>query len=106
MYKIIAKTPTIQAYAPLLDCHTAQLTIAVWHGDIIDPNGDRGDWVWHQRRSACYDGQADLLESLRAFAVDTLYCDDAYKADLADLCRQLDDLIDEALAAEFADADA
>lgn len=29
MYKIIAKTPTIQAYAPLLDCHTAQLTIAV-----------------------------------------------------------------------------
>lgn len=93
MYKVIAKTPTILAYAPELDCHTAQLTIAVWHGD-------HGDWIWHQRRYACYDGQADLLEGLRALAVDTLYCDDAYKGDLAGLCRQLDALIDDALAQE------
>lgn len=100
MYKVIAKTPTILAYAPELDCHTAQLTVAVWHGNLIDLDGDHGDWIWHQRRYACYDGQADLLEGLRVLAVDTLYCGDAYKGDLADLCRQLDALIDAALAQE------
>lgn len=33
MCEVIVKTPAILAYAPELDCHTAQLTIAVWHGD-------------------------------------------------------------------------
>lgn len=90
---IIAQTPRITAYAPEYGINTAKVHLA-----FILANGE---WAWREAR--VIGTRADLLESLRALAVDTLYGDDEYKADLADLCRQLDDLIDEALAAEFAD---
>lgn len=92
---IIAQTPRLTAYEPEYGVNTAKVTLAF--------NLANGEWAWREAR--VIGTRADLLESLRALAVDTLYGDDEYKADLADLCRQLDDLIDEALAKEFADAE-
>lgn len=91
--KALVETPRIIAYAPEYGINTAKVHLA-----FILANGE---WAWREAR--VIGTRADLLESLRALAVDTLYGDDEYKDDLADLCRQLDDLIDEALAAEFAD---
>lgn len=90
---IIAQTPRITAYEPEYGVNTAKVSLAFSLAN--------GEWAWREAR--VIGTRADLLESLRTLAVDTLYGDDEYKADLADLCRQLDDLIDEALAEEFAD---
>ena len=92
---IIAQTPRLTAYEPEYGVNTAKVHLA-----FILANGE---WAWREAR--VIGTRADLLESLRALAVDALYGDDEYKSDLADLCRQLDDLIDEALAEEFADAE-
>ena len=89
---IIAQTPRLTAYEPEYGINTAKVSLA-----FILANGE---WTWREAR--VIGTRADLLESLRALAVDTLYGDDEYKADLADLCRQLDEQIDEALAEEFA----
>ena len=93
--KALVETPRITAYAPEYGINTAKVHLA-----FILANGE---WAWREAR--VIGTYADLLESLRALAVDTLHGDDEYKDDLADLCRQLDDLIDEALAEEFADAE-